>query len=189
MSISRAVTRLAEVQPDAVAVRRGATVLTRRALDRTTNRIARRWIDGGMEADDLVAIAIVDPVELVLAAVAVWKAGATPLPLGPGLDVDDRRAVLTAAGPGWLVEGSVDLSADCSDALLPDEWASSWLATVGGTADQPLIARSPRPARIDPDVPDDEDELVTQAASPPEVALLHAVRRSLGGDELVLTSV
>lgn len=183
-SLGRAVSRWAEEQPEAVAVRRGATLLTRRELDEVTNRVARGWLEAGLEPDALVALSLSDPADVVLAAVAAWKAGATPMPLPPDLTPDARQDVLGFAGPGWLVEGSLDRRPDTSPAALSDLAASCWLVTVDGDLDHPTVVRSPEPARLAPEgtAPPEGDG----RAEPPGVALLHAVRRALRRGEALL---
>ncbi len=151
MSIGRAITWLADQRSETVAVRYDGTVLTRRELDLATNRIARRWMVGGMEVDDLVALSLSDPVDLVLATVATWKAGATPMPLPPELDPDERGDLLSRAGPGWLVDHPVVVDdADSADPL-PELAASCWKSTpTRGSDGQAHIIRSAEPARFDP---------------------------------------
>ena len=81
LTIGEAFGWLAERLPEAAALRLGDEVWSRRDLEDATNRIARGWRRGGLAPDAVVAIAVGDPLEVVLACVAAWKAGATPLPL------------------------------------------------------------------------------------------------------------
>ncbi|MFI5054320.1 MAG: AMP-binding protein, partial [Acidimicrobiia bacterium] len=81
LSLGRAITMLAEADPDRPAVtgweRDGtARTVTRSELDRRTNRIARAWAELGVGEGDFVSIALPNSVAFVEAAVATWKLGA-----------------------------------------------------------------------------------------------------------------
>ena len=192
MSISRAITWLADERPGAPSLRCGDEVLTRRAVDEATNRIARRWLAGGVGVDDVVAVSPSSPVDLVLATVAAWKAGATPLLLPPGLSTDERRALLALSGPGWLVEGPVDRSADLSAAPLPDLASSCWRASASsGGLGPAAVVRSRDAARVDPTdvsaphLPRDAVQLVGGSLDD-SVTFDCAMRGLVAGHELVL---
>ncbi|HLN24337.1 MAG TPA: amino acid adenylation domain-containing protein, partial [Patescibacteria group bacterium] len=106
-------------QPDAVAVQMGAERLTYAALDRQANQLAHRLTELGGGPDCLIGVALARSTTLVIALLAVLKAGAAYLPLDPGfpsarLDrmvadsapvlvlVDDAGAAHLAARGGWL---------------------------------------------------------------------------------------
>ena len=195
MSISRAISWLADAEPGAVAVRCGADVLTRTELDRATNRLARRWIGAGLGVDDLVAISLPNGLDAVLATVATWKAGATPMPLSPRLPAAERAAILDLASPALVVDGPVDLPDDRDgdgDGPLPDLAASCWKApTSSGSTGQPKLIRADAPARVDPSgavagfVPQHAVQLVAGPlfhAAP----FVYAMRGLMTGHELVL---
>jgi acyl-CoA synthetase (AMP-forming)/AMP-acid ligase II len=98
MSIGRALTHLADRSPDAVAVRCGDTVLSRRDLDLRSNRLAHAWSDR-VGHDDLVTVALPNGIDFVLACCAAWKLGATPQPLSPRLGAGERAAILQLVRP------------------------------------------------------------------------------------------
>ncbi|QUI35310.1 non-ribosomal peptide synthetase [Streptomyces alfalfae] len=86
----RCVHRLFEEQvrrtPEAVAVRElgGATrTLTYGELNGRANRLARYLVDHGVAAHDRVALLLRRSPDLVVACLAVWKAGAAYVPLDP----------------------------------------------------------------------------------------------------------
>ncbi|MET7695826.1 amino acid adenylation domain-containing protein [Streptomyces sp. NPDC005483] len=70
--------------PDAVAVIRDGNALTYRQLNERANRLARLVIDRGAGPGNLVGIALDRSEELIVAALAVMKAGAAYLPIDPG---------------------------------------------------------------------------------------------------------
>lgn len=188
LSIGRAVSWLAQQDPDAVAVRCAGEVLTRRELDEVTNAMARRWTAEGLRVDDTVAVCLPNGLDFVLATVAAWKSGATPQPLSPELSA----AVLSFATPALMIDGPVDRCADESTAPVPDRFASSWKApTSSGSTGRPKIVRAAAPARFDPEarvaafVPRAAVQLVagplTHAAP-----FVYAMRGLMTGHELVL---
>ncbi|MGW6423159.1 non-ribosomal peptide synthase/polyketide synthase [Nocardia sp. NPDC055053] len=116
---------------DRVAVTDGDRSLTYRELDRTSSRLARVLIDGGVGPDDIVAVGIPRSVESVLAVWAIAKAGAAWLPVDPSYPLDRITHMVTDSGarvgltvsaaqsalPGptdWLVLDELKLMADCA---------------------------------------------------------------------------
>jgi amino acid adenylation domain-containing protein len=96
---------------DRVAVRARGTDLTYAELGERVDRLATRLVAAGAGPDTLVAIHLGRDVDLVVALLAVWRAGAGFVPLDPehpparlGAILDDTRpaALLTAAPlPGF----------------------------------------------------------------------------------------
>lgn len=189
MSIGRALAHLADQSPDAVAVRCGDTVMTRRELDLASNRVAHAWSDR-VRHDDLVTIALPNGLDFVLACCAAWKLGATPQPLSPRLGAGERAAILDLAGPVLVVDGPVELADD--DSPLPDLVASSWKApTSSGSTGRPKIVRAAADATVDPGgavapfVPRDAVQMVAGPlfhAAP----FVYAMRGLMTGHELVV---
>ncbi|NUS93221.1 MAG: amino acid adenylation domain-containing protein, partial [Nocardia sp.] len=96
-------TRRASVNPDAVAVGCGATVLTYRELDERSDRLARALIARGAGPETLVAVAMPRDAELIVVTVAVLKSGAGYLPLDIAHPADRLEYVLTDADPVLVV--------------------------------------------------------------------------------------
>ncbi|MFE0136269.1 amino acid adenylation domain-containing protein, partial [Streptomyces sp. NPDC059037] len=103
--------------PDAAAVvsADGETVYSYGELNARANRLARLLVEQGVGPEQLVALALPRSAELVVAVLAVWKAGAAYLPIDTAYPVERIRFMLRDAGP------SVVLVDSASVGLLPDE--------------------------------------------------------------------
>ncbi|WP_344929845.1 condensation domain-containing protein, partial [Streptosporangium carneum] len=126
--------------PDAPAVASESDALSYAELNARANRLARHLIQRGIGAEDFVVTALPRSPELVVALLAVLKAGAAYLPVDPdypaeriGFMLGDAAPVLTLttaeqasglpAGPPPLVlddSGTVEALARCSDADVVD---------------------------------------------------------------------
>lgn len=84
--------------PEALALSDGVRRLSYRTLDRRANRLARELRARGIGPDDLIAICLDRSIELIIAALAVLKAGAAYLPLDPAFPADRLRFMLRDAG-------------------------------------------------------------------------------------------
>ncbi|MEV4643232.1 amino acid adenylation domain-containing protein, partial [Actinoplanes sp. NPDC049548] len=100
--------------PDAVVLEEGAEQLTYGRIEERANRLAHRLIERGVGPESIVGLLLPRSVELVVAVLAVLKAGGAYLPLDPGYPAEridymiaDARPVLVL-GPEALRE---DLSA------------------------------------------------------------------------------
>lgn len=192
MTIGQAFGWLAEQDPDAVAVRAGGETLTRRELDLTTNRIARAWIEHELGLDDVVAVALPNGLDFLLACVAAWKAGATVMPLSPRLRPTEREALLALADPALLVDEPGGRAERYDDAPLPPVAAASWKSpTSSGSTGRPRIIRSTDPATIDPEVafaPFVPHRAVQLVAGPlfHAAPFVYALRGLMTGHELVV---
>ncbi|WP_218835532.1 non-ribosomal peptide synthetase [Streptomyces sp. SA15] len=87
--------------PHATALRHAGTDLAYRELNARANRLARHLVAAGVGAEDLVGLALPRTPDLVVAVLAVLKAGAAYLPLDPdhpaprvALMLDDAAAAL-----------------------------------------------------------------------------------------------
>ncbi|WP_305787985.1 non-ribosomal peptide synthetase [Symbioplanes lichenis] len=117
--------------PLAVAVVCGAERLTYRDLNTRANRLARLLIRRGAGGESLVGLMLPRTADLLVALLAVAKAGAAHVPLDPthparrnGLILDDAEPllVLTAAGPAgvpdWLTGPHLPLGSPAVEAEL-----------------------------------------------------------------------
>ncbi|WP_256980998.1 MULTISPECIES: non-ribosomal peptide synthase/polyketide synthase [unclassified Rhodococcus (in: high G+C Gram-positive bacteria)] len=105
----------AAAHPDAVAVRFDGSSMTYAEFDAHTNRLARVLISHGVGPESLVAVALPRSAELVVALVAVIKAGGGYLPVDPSYPLDRVEYMLDDARPTTvLLSGSdrVELPSD-----------------------------------------------------------------------------
>lgn len=106
-SIQEQFARQVELAPDAVAVSAGEVTLTYRELDERANRWAHRLIGLGVRPTEPVAVLMTRSPELIVAILAVLKAGAVYLPLHSAYPVARMQRILDAAGrPVLLTDGS-----------------------------------------------------------------------------------
>ncbi|MER5888544.1 amino acid adenylation domain-containing protein [Streptomyces sp. NPDC001941] len=99
--------------PDAPAVECGPLTLTYRALDEASDALAAGIAGAGVRPGEVVAVALARSAELVVAQLAVLKAGACCLPLDPSQPPARLASLTGAAGArAAVVAEAVDLPAD-----------------------------------------------------------------------------
>ncbi|MFI0819508.1 non-ribosomal peptide synthase/polyketide synthase [Streptomyces sp. NPDC021098] len=123
--------------PDAIAVTAGDAALTYAQLGDRANRLARLLIGRGAGPERLVAVALPRSADLVVALLAVVKAGAAYLPVDPGYPPERIALTLADADPVCLVTtGEVAARLPHgTDAALPldaDTTLRALAATPGG---------------------------------------------------------
>ncbi|MGW7819955.1 non-ribosomal peptide synthase/polyketide synthase [Streptomyces puniciscabiei] len=84
--------------PDAVAVRAGGSGLTYRELAHWSARLAARLLAGGLAPEDRVALLMDRSAELVVAQLAVLRAGGAYVPVDTRAPEDRRQSLLDQAG-------------------------------------------------------------------------------------------
>ncbi|MBT2676519.1 amino acid adenylation domain-containing protein, partial [Streptomyces sp. ISL-14] len=99
--------------PDAPAVEADGEVLTYGGLDAASDRLAARLWEAGVRPGDTVALPLARSVSLVVAQLAVLKAGACCLPLDPAAPAGRAAALVEQAGARVAVTPP--------DVQLPDE--------------------------------------------------------------------
>ncbi|SCG78409.1 non-ribosomal peptide synthetase [Micromonospora humi] len=132
--LHRMVAAQAARTPDAEAVRRGDTALSYRDLDEAANRLARVLLADGVARGDRVGVCLPRTPDLVVALLAVLKAGAAYVPLDPAYPAarvafmtadSGARLVLTTAGladrfPGpTVLTDRLDPAGDATDPAAP----------------------------------------------------------------------
>ncbi|URM95519.1 AMP-binding protein [Actinomadura madurae] len=151
----RTMARLAEEDPDFVALTHGDDHLTRSGLEARSNRLARAYLEKGVEVGDYVSIALPNGIDFYVAFWAALKVGATPQPLSWRLPVAERQAILDLARSKLLVgvddgvhPGFATLppgfepDPSISDEPLPEVVSPCWKApTSGGSTGRPKIIR------------------------------------------------
>ncbi|MER5551557.1 amino acid adenylation domain-containing protein [Streptomyces sp. NPDC002793] len=93
----------AAADPDRPAVRYGPTVLTAREVEDRANRLARLLLARGVRRGDQVALLLERSADLVVAALAVLRAGAAYVPLDPDHPAGRTARILQDAAPSLLV--------------------------------------------------------------------------------------
>ncbi|MGH3786274.1 MAG: amino acid adenylation domain-containing protein, partial [Pseudonocardiaceae bacterium] len=92
--------------PEAVAVAFEDEQLSYLELNERANRLAHLLIQRGAGAETFVALAVPRSVDMVVALLAVWKAGAGYLPIDPDYPADRIEFMLSYACPALLVTTS-----------------------------------------------------------------------------------
>jgi bile acid-coenzyme A ligase len=101
-----------------------AQKLTFAQLDSRANQWGRALVAAGAEIGSLVALAIPNSEDLVLAALGCWKIGAVPVPMRWDLPEWERSRVLAAIEPAVIIDEQhrralASCAADQSDSPLP----------------------------------------------------------------------
>ncbi|MFI6041549.1 non-ribosomal peptide synthase/polyketide synthase [Nocardia sp. NPDC051321] len=107
--------------PDAVAVLFGDAEVSYRELDSRADELARVLTARGVASDSIVAVAVPRSVELIVALLAVLKAGGAYLPIDPAYPSDRLAFILSDAAPVVVV---TDLA---TASVLPDVTAPLYL--------------------------------------------------------------
>ncbi|WP_455678742.1 amino acid adenylation domain-containing protein, partial [Streptomyces atratus] len=139
--------------PQAVAVVFEDTEVTYAELDARSNRLARLLIGRGVGPEDFVALALPRSVEMIVAQLAVAKAGAAFLPVDPEYPAERIAYMLADARPALLLTtmtvGERLPEADVARLLLDEAATMTALATYpsSGPADadriRPLVPANP----------------------------------------------
>ncbi|WP_414942902.1 amino acid adenylation domain-containing protein [Amycolatopsis sp. cmx-11-51] len=102
-SVPEAFAACVAADPDAIAVVEADRELTYRELDTRSDRLARVLVGGAIGREPVFAVLMERSAELVVAALAVLKAGGVYLPLDPTWPAARTRSVLADAGACLLV--------------------------------------------------------------------------------------
>ena len=97
--------------PDAVAVSGGGRSLTYAQLDAAASALARRLRAAGIGRESLVGVCLGRSVDLAVALLGVWRAGAAYLPLDPAHPHARRAFTVGDAGVSWVVADEVGAAA------------------------------------------------------------------------------
>ena len=157
-----------EANPEEVAVScaladGGVARLTRSELDRWSSRLAHRLLAMGVEPGRYVAIALPNGVEHIVATLACYKAGGTPMPVSYRLPPAERDALLDLAAPAAVFSdeaGAGDLTrstmAASALASYPDSLPAAGTpepikaVASGGSTGRPKLIVTPGPFAYPP---------------------------------------
>ncbi|WP_275107021.1 non-ribosomal peptide synthetase [Nocardia arthritidis] len=102
-TIPELVERQAAATPDAIAVTDGTTTSTYRELCTRANWLAHKLFERGIRPETLTAIALPRSADLVVAMLAVWRAGGAYLPVDPEFPGARLEFVLGEAQPQLIL--------------------------------------------------------------------------------------
>ncbi|MBK0417389.1 AMP-binding protein, partial [Chromobacterium haemolyticum] len=105
-TLTQLLERQAELSPDAEALRFDDIALSYRQLHQRANRLARRLRADGVGPETLVAVALPRSVDLVVALLAVLKAGGAYLPLDLDYPAERLAFMLADAQPAVVLSRS-----------------------------------------------------------------------------------
>jgi bile acid-coenzyme A ligase len=200
-SISSIIADRAAAAPDDVVVVDDSGALTAADLEESATALACLLRERGVAQDDLVTVSLPNSRDFVVACAAIWKAGATPQPLGTALTDRERAEVEAVARPTAAIGRPPQsariawfptVAAPPSTTPLPDLAAASWKApTTSGSTGQPKVVKSTAPALLDPSraVADFLPLSATQLVSGPlthSATFTYAFRGLLTGHRLVV---
>ena len=126
----------ARTVPDAVAVVSGDTTLSYGQLNARANRLAHALTARGTGTEDVIAFALPRSADLVVAVLAVLKAGAAYLPLDPDYPAPRLAAMVEDARPSLLITVTAadpDAGADVPRLLLDAPEIAEELALLPDT--------------------------------------------------------
>jgi bile acid-coenzyme A ligase len=167
ISIGRRLSLLAEADPEKVAIiyvpREGEERrISRRELDRVSNRVARLLDSRGVNAQSMVVIGLRNCPEHYMASFGAWKLGACVLPLSPALPAWERDQILDVVHPaaivtewddvhGPIVRPAELLAATYPEGPLPDRTPQPAKAIgSGGSTGRPKVIVDPKPWAWEP---------------------------------------
>ncbi len=169
VSFSQQLRRLADADPDRVAVTCGADSITRGELVARADDLAVELAALGVTADRMVTVALPNSIDWFVAFVAIWRLGATPQPASPRLPQRELDALVELADSAAVlgVEADSQPGRVCLPvghrapgatpeqlAGLPDVVSAAWKApTSGGSTGRPKLIVSGDPALVDPEAP------------------------------------
>ncbi|MFD7657016.1 AMP-binding protein, partial [Actinosynnema sp. NPDC059797] len=94
--------------PDAAAVVSAEGAVTYRELEERANRLAHLLIAKGARRERVVALAMPRSVDIVVARLAVLKAGAAYLPIDPAYPAERIAFMIADADPLLVLDGPLD---------------------------------------------------------------------------------
>jgi bile acid-coenzyme A ligase len=138
--MGQALTDLAAQAPDRPALTCGSTTLTRRELEERSNSLAWNLLDQDLAPGSRVALILPNGPDFVITTIAIWKAGATPVPIAPKMPPAERAAILDLAKPALTIDQAPSPTGPTTPPppAIPRPWKI--LSSGGSTGRPKLIA-------------------------------------------------
>ncbi|MGI0116165.1 amino acid adenylation domain-containing protein [Zooshikella sp. RANM57] len=95
--------RQVSLTPHAVAITHNNQQLTYEVLNKQANQLAHQLVSMGISINHLVAICLPRSPEVVIAMLAVFKAGGAYLPMDPGYSAERNQHILAASEAGIVI--------------------------------------------------------------------------------------
>ncbi|CAK0764673.1 hypothetical protein CCP3SC5AM1_30001 [Gammaproteobacteria bacterium] len=133
-TLHRLISIQAQTQPERIALCWGDRFLDYGALEKQSNQLAHYLLENGLNHGERVAVALERTFDLVVALLAILKAGGCYVPLDPGYPADRIAMILEDAGSNWLLTNSElqRLLPTCRHVLLLDNLAPPWATAPSG---------------------------------------------------------
>jgi surfactin family lipopeptide synthetase A len=134
-----------ERAPDALAVRFGESSITYRQLNSRANQLAHELRKHGVGPDQLVGVCLERSIDMVVALLAVVKAGAAYVPLDPGLPLERLNYIIEDSHTQMLLSQHSLHSSLLSRAVVPVIFIDSDESTSASNhCDNPCVAVTPK---------------------------------------------
>lgn len=96
----------AQQLPTATALWYEGIEMTYRDLDHKSNQLANYLLERGVKRNDLVILCVTPSIEMVIAFLAIWKSGATYVPIDPELPAERLRHIVNKTGANTAILNS-----------------------------------------------------------------------------------
>ncbi|MFD1543058.1 condensation domain-containing protein, partial [Nonomuraea guangzhouensis] len=167
-------------QPDAPAVIYDDTTLTYGQLETRANQLAHHLLGLGLQREGVVGLCLPRSTHMIVAILAIWKAGGTYLPLDPDYPTDRLTYMLTDSGADLLITTTAEHTAE--HAAEPTKYTAELLSGIPAVSlDDPatnaaLDAHPTTPPDLSHtlalDDPATQAALNAQPTTPPDVTVL-----------------
>jgi bile acid-coenzyme A ligase len=193
LSITQRIEKLAKEQSAQIALivperTESDTRFSWRRLNNSANHFAATLTAAGVRESDVVAVALPNSAEHVVATLAAWKVGATVVPVDPGLRGEELTHLLSVVSPTVLVRlhdfvtGYPTVTPPCDFAgpdrpdPPPPARAPRSAAATGGTQGRPRVIFRRRGWLFDADgVPSRQEQAMGITGGMPEKRQTHLV--------------
>ncbi len=130
--------------PQAVALQMGETTYTYYEMNYRANQLARVLLGQGLKREDLVGISLPKSPEMLIAMLAVLKAGGAYLPLDPDYPQEHLEYILTDANPALMITDlrNEHLPFDAHRVIRLRDWQKQIAVEAGQDLDIPIQANN-----------------------------------------------